>query len=394
MSLRAIKTAVAVLTATAVAVLPAGPAQADRIRDDQWHLRYLRVAEAHKISQGEGVTVAVIDTGVDPHPDLRNNLLQGTDVIAGGRGNGQGDTDSHGTGMAGIIAAHGHGNSGALGIAPQAKILPIRDETSSQAGNADNIAQGINYAVSHGARVINISSSSGPSPSLDKAVTAAVRADVLIVAGAGNKPRDFGVTFPAFLPGVLAVSATDRNSNLSNVSVTGRKIAIAAPGTDIYTTRPNGAYRAGTGTSDSAAIVSGAAALVRSKYPNLSAQEVVHRLTATAVDKGAPGRDEEYGYGILDLVAALTADVPPLATGTPSADPSPAESDPVAAPPRQPSNGSGDTLLLVAGLLLVVALAIGLLVVLSHRRRRAAGAGRVTGSAGSGGGPAAGGTDG
>jgi hypothetical protein len=137
--------------------------------------------------------------------------------------------------------------------------------------------------------------------------------------------------------------------------------------------------------------VAGAAALVRSKYPNLSAKEVVHRLTATAVDKGAPGRDEEYGYGVLDLVAALTANVPPLQTATPNADPSPSATDSVAAPPTDPSGGSTGTLLLALSVLLVIALAVGVLVVLTHRRRARAASGtrpaNGTGSA-SGTGPA------
>ncbi|GAB3945999.1 hypothetical protein GCM10027614_38690 [Micromonospora vulcania] len=94
------------------------------------------------------------------------------------------------------------------------------------------------------------------------------------------------------------------------MSVTGPEIDVVAPAVDIYSTSIDGKYRRGTGTSDATAIVAGAAALIRSKYPHLPASEVAHRLTATAVDKGPPGRDDEYGYGVIDLVAALTADVP------------------------------------------------------------------------------------
>lgn len=96
------------------------------------------------------------------------------------------------------------------------------------------------------------------------------------------------------------------------MSVTGREIDVVAPAVDIYSTSYGGNYSKGTGTSSATAIVAGAAALIRSKYPDLPAQEVAHRLTATAIDKGPPGRDDEYGYGVIDLVAALTADVPPL----------------------------------------------------------------------------------
>lgn len=364
------RAALALLCATAGAVLPAGPAHADRIRDDQWHLRYLQVAEAHRISQGEGVTVAVIDTGVDPHPDLRNNLLPGTDVIPGGKGDGRQDLDSHGTGMAGLIAAHGlGGDSGAIGTAPKAKILPIFALAKETQGDSDKIATGIKWALAHGATVISISLGGGPSPDLSVAVEEATRADVVVVAAAGNAPVDFGITFPAFFEGVVAVGATDRNGNHADVSVTGRQLAISAPGVDIYSTSYNGKYRKGTGTSNSTAIVAGAAALVRSKFPNLSAAEVVHRLTATATDKGVPGRDEEYGYGVLDLVGALTADVPPLgSSAAPSAAASAAAGTAVL-PDTGGSNDHGRTLLIAAATLVGIGLVVSLVFLRSRRGR-------------------------
>lgn len=111
---------------------------------------------------------------------------------------------------------------------------------------------------------------------------------------------------------MIAVGGVDRQGNKAEFSVEGTDVDILAPAVDIYTTSLAGRYRRSTGTSDATAIVAGAAALIRSKYPNLPAQEVAHRLTATAVDKGPPGRDDQYGYGVIDLVAALTADVPPL----------------------------------------------------------------------------------
>ncbi|GAB3065267.1 hypothetical protein GCM10027186_16350 [Micromonospora schwarzwaldensis] len=118
--------------------------------------------------------------------------------------------------------------------------------------------------------------------------------------------------YPASEPGVIAVGGIDRNGLHAAISVSGPEVDVVAPAVDIYSTSFGGKYSKGTGTSSATAIVAGAAALIRSKYPHLPAEEVAHRLTATAVDKGPPGRDDQYGYGVIDLVAALTADVPPI----------------------------------------------------------------------------------
>jgi len=377
---RATRAAVALLCATAVAVLPAAPAQADQIRDNQWHLRYLKISEAHKISQGEGVTVAVIDTGVDPHPDLRNNLLPGTVTYAGGSGDGRQDGDSggHGTGMAGLIAAHGRGKSGVLGIAPKAKILPIRDSIRKNSGKSADTVAGIHWAISQNADVINISGAMPPSIELQEAIDEAFDADIVVVAAAGNRPGDFLVQYPAAIDGVVAVGSVDRRGNHSDNSVTGDKLVIAAPGVDIVSTTKGGKYSKSNGTSNATAIVSGAVALIRSRYPDMSAKEVVHRLTATAVDKGAPGRDEEYGYGVLDVVAALTADVPPLADDTtPRATPAPspttteADNDGNAAPqPDDTGNLVATVALVGCSALVVLGLLATLLTVMLIRRRR------------------------
>ena len=148
-------------------------------------------------------------------------------------------------------------------------------------------------------------------------------ADIVIVAAAGNRPADTKVGYPAAYPGVIAAAGTDEHGNHAAVSVAGPQVVLSAPATNIVSTLNNGGYGIGTGTSNSAAIIAGAAALVRSRFPHLSAAEVVHRLEATATDKGPPGRDDEYGYGIVNLVGALTANVPPL---SPSADLTPSPS--------------------------------------------------------------------
>ncbi|WP_018789845.1 type VII secretion-associated serine protease mycosin [Salinispora arenicola] len=305
------------LIPVAVAV-PTDTPPADQVRDHQWHLSYLDVDSAHRHSQGEGVVVAVPDTGVNPHPDLRRNLLPGIDLIERSP-DGRQDTHGHGTEMAGLIAAHGRSDgSGALGIAPKAKVLPIKaiyNESDTGAVDEDNyLAVAVERAAASGAKVISISASGPFRFRLERAIKAAIAANVVVVAGVGNWPDDTRVTYPAKMEGVIAVGGVDRNGRVADISTRGPEVDIVAPCVDVYSTSFDSRYRGGTGTSNSTAIVAGAAALVRAKFPDLSAEEVAHRLTATAVDKGPPGHDEQYGHGVVDLVAALTADVPPLAT--------------------------------------------------------------------------------
>lgn len=360
---RAARACAAAGLAVTVTVAPTPAAAADEVRDLQWHLGYLGVTEAHRHSQGEGVTVAVLDTGVDAdHSDLIGAVLPGVDLTAMGGADGHTDLTGHGTGMAGLIAARGHGPaSGALGIAPRSTILPVRVRAISGAGS--HTAEGIDWATRNGARVICIASAGDPDPDLLAAIRAAHKADVVIVAAAGNLPDDSRVRWPAAYPGVIAAAGIDRQGNHAPVSVTGPEVDLAAPAVDIVSTDRGGGYGKGTGTSDATAIIAGAAALVRARYPGLSAEQVVHRLTATATDKGPPGRDDQYGYGVLDLVKALTADLAPLPGPTEAATRSPT---PAAAAPvdRGPAG-------LPPGLLVASVAMLGLLAVATvwHRRQ-------------------------
>ncbi|WSG10999.1 S8 family serine peptidase [Micromonospora sp. NBC_01739] len=319
------------------------PDGASLIRSDQWHLSYLDIQRAHLVSQGEGATVAVLDTGVDSHPDIQRNLLPGRSMITDPNG-GNTDPNGHGTAMAGLVAAHGSNNNlGALGIAPKAKILPVTTSDSKNIGDADRLALGIEYAVSQRANVISISGGGGSSTALLRAIQEARAANVVIVAAAGNTPPDSSVIYPAADSGVIAVGGIGRDGAHAATAMTGPQIDIVAPSVDIYSIDAGGKYRRSTGTSNSTAIVAGAAALVRAKYPYLPADEVAHRLTATAIDKGPPGRDDQYGYGVIDLVAALTADVPPRgfesvpATSPDAAGPTTAAAD----GPRAEGGGDG-----------------------------------------------------
>jgi type VII secretion-associated serine protease mycosin len=299
-------------------LLLASPALADVRRQKQWHLKSLDIREAHNITKGAGVTVAVVDSGVAAHSDIKNNLLPGNTFVPGEKGDGQTDEDGHGTMMAGLIAAHGTGNdNGVLGIAPASRILPVRISSLSDEGNSRTIAEGITWAASHGATVINISLVTAPGLNLGDAIKLAAEKDIVVVAGSGNKPRHSRFGYPAAWPGVLAVGASDRSGKkVASLTVTGEPMGICAPGIDIYSIGNKNDYYTSDGTSDATAIVSGAAALVRAKFPDLSAPEVIHRLQATATDIGKPGRDDECGFGVLNVVKALTAEVPPLEGGT------------------------------------------------------------------------------
>jgi type VII secretion-associated serine protease mycosin len=352
----------AATSALVVVVLTGTPALADSIRGLQWHLTALDITAVHRINQGDGVTVAVIDSGVNGnHPDLTGNVVPGTDLIAttgtGTTVNGWTDVNGHGTGMAGLIAAHGHGpgrKDGALGIAPHAKILPIRDGVGLIFSGS--VPDGIEYAIQHGVKVISISAGTGTSAVLKQAIQDAEAHDIVVIAAAGNRPGDASIAYPARYAGVIAAGATSRTGTVATVSVTGPEVVLTAPGDDIATTGHTG-YDIGTGTSYSTAIIAGAVALVRSKYPHANAAEVIQRLTATATDKGAPGRDPEYGYGVLNLVAALTATNIPAAS-TPAGPPISAAATPaapvIAAPTANAS--AGPTLRLTTGFYVAAAI--------------------------------------
>ncbi|MFC4043974.1 S8 family serine peptidase [Dactylosporangium siamense] len=287
-------------------------ASADVIRERQWHLASLGVSRAQELSMGDGVLVAVTDTGVDDrHGELAGAVVEGKEFGEGASGDGKDDTDGHGTAMAGLIAGRGLPNgAGVLGVAPRATILPAQTIHSEFGGSPTNLAAGITWAVSKGAKVICVAAVTTEYPEVRDAVAAAIRADVIVVAGVGNAPKNKQVGFPAKLPGVLAVAGTDKNGDHAAVSATGPEVVLAAPAVDIVSTGAFGKYVSGEGTSNSTAIVAGVVALVRAKFPDLSAVEVIRRLTATATDRGKPGRDDEYGYGIVNPVAALTAELP------------------------------------------------------------------------------------
>ncbi|MFD8593911.1 S8 family serine peptidase [Kitasatospora sp. NPDC059646] len=367
---------------------------ADQVRNDQWANSYFGLERVWSVSRGAGVTVAVIDTGVDAsHPDLAGSVLAGYDPS--GQGLSTKPTEAHGTKMASLIAGHGHGPDGVVGLAPDAKILPVYKDG---AGGTDAVPKGIRWAVDQGAKVVNISlggpGAPGSDPALTEAVGYAVKHDALVVGPTGNSGLG-SVESPANEPGVLAVGAIDRNGRIWPQSNYGPQTLISAPGVRIVSAGAcaGSRYCIGDGTSDATAYVSGAAALVRAKYPKLTAGQVAERLVESAKPPAAPkgGKlpDPHYGYGILSPYDALTKDIPagpeqgPLATtadaptGRTPADsgPSPAGAGPAAAgeigDPSKSAPGVG--VLLAVGGGCAVLLVVIVLVVARSRRRPAPG---------------------
>jgi type VII secretion-associated serine protease mycosin len=289
------------------------------VREDQWALKAFDAESIWKVSKGKGVVVALIDEGVDAqHIDLKGNVIEGKDFDDGGS-TAPKSGDTHGTAMASIIAGHGHGAgsaSGVMGLAPEAKILDIRDTGLSD----DPFAASIRYAVDHNASVVNISQSGGAA--LDQsvaedAIAYAVKHDVLVVAGTGNDGRE--MEYPAKYPGVVAVGGVKNNGEIWEDSAYGAETLLTAPATNIVSAGPspsgtNSLYHSGNGTSDATAYVSAAAALLRAKFPDLTAGQIANRLTKTAglpsSAKGLSLPDKHYGYGYIQPLAALTKDIP------------------------------------------------------------------------------------
>ena len=294
---------------------PVNPLVGDQVRGDEWYLRTLNIQGAWTYSTGVGVTVAVIDSGVDAtHPDLLGQVLPGIDLVDP---KGDGDTDlvGHGTTVSAIIAGRGDDSAGIIGMAPKAKILPVRvlDE-ENRYNDAIIVAKGVRWAVDHGARVINLSlGGNGFSATLSAALDYAFAKDVVVVACTGNTSAspDTEVWYPAREPGVIAVAGMEKDSNqLWSGSITGKETVVTAPATQLVGAQAGGGYWKVQGTSFAAPMVSGTAALIRSRWPTMPAGEVINRIIRTATDRGPAGRDATYGFGEINPTGALTASVP------------------------------------------------------------------------------------
>lgn len=293
---------------------------------EQPQLHGIEAPAAWRLSQGRGVTVAVLDTGVDATAaDLAGSVTAGPDYTLGADPPGYQPPYLHGTFIASIIAGHGSGpgdEDGIIGIAPAARVLSVRvildDQEpglsvyNSSARYASAIDDGIRYAAQHGAQVINMSLGTGEATrTMQSALDYAVSHGVLVVASAGNSGRPGpGLTpysYPAAFPGVISVAAVNGAGRRAPFSDRNSSVELSAPGISIIGAGPAGTYLQASGTSPASAFVAGVAALVRSAYPRLTPAQVAQALLGSTRHRPAGGYSPATGFGEVDAVAALRA---------------------------------------------------------------------------------------
>lgn len=368
------KKVVAGLAGLALTALLATPAAADSWRDEQYWLEDYGFTKAWETSMGEGVTIGVIDTGIeDSHQDLTGQVVGGYDASGTGDADGttpMGPDPNHGTMVASLIAGHGHGDppepeepddedeesddeddnsdaeedsdeeaeeedeeeaepidefgtDGILGTAPKAEILSVSvllDDNAPEAPTVDQqIADGVHWLVDQDVDVINLSLASSAQDwpeSWDDAFLHAEQHDVVVVVAAGNRASGSDIVgAPATIPGVLTVAGLDQDGNASwDASTQGITIGVAAPADPLIGAVPGDDYTQWSGTSGAAPLVSGLAALIRADDPSMTAPQVINQILETAHDGGEAGQDNLYGRGIIDAEAAVTADVPAVST--------------------------------------------------------------------------------
>lgn len=300
-----------------------------------YNLTKINISSAwESCSQGQGITVAVIDTGVDlDHSDLQANIVSGKSFVSGV--SSPDDDYGHGTHVAGTVAAVNN-NGGVIGVAPKARIMPVKVLNSSGSGSTFAVADGIEWAADNGAKVINLSlASTGNSSTLKAAVDYAYNKGVLVVAAGGNCGDSSyalnGCTYqdqpvyPGAYSNVIAVASTTSSDSQSSFSNQGSYVDIAAPGSSIYSTYKSGGYSFSSGTSMAAPHVAGLAALIWSQNSSLTRQQVWTQIRSTAQDLGTSGWDSQFGYGRINAAAAMGTLQTSAAAATTEAESAPAE---------------------------------------------------------------------
>jgi membrane-anchored mycosin MYCP len=336
------------------------------VTSEPWAQQALDFSDVWGLARGQGVTVAVVDSGVDDSPQLAGRV-SAIDLT----GTGPQDCVGHGTAVAAIIAASDMRSRGVpfTGVAPAARILSVK-VNSSENGSSATLARGIRDAAALGAGVINVSVTTADTPALRSAVDYALSRNAVIVAAGGNDGSGgTGPFYPASYPGVLSVGAVESNGALAPFSDQRSDVAVTAPGANVTSAWPGGYQTGLNGTSFATAFVSGEAALVRSHYPHLSAAGVVRTIIASADGSTGPGT----GAGLINPVQAVTTILSAVlssgkAGGSPPASPRPVA---VARAPVPDRAAREAALALTAGSLGAAVLAVlGAVVITQGRRRR------------------------
>ncbi len=396
---------------------------ADQVRQQEWWLNALHVTQAWQTTKGAGVTIALLDTGVDPaQPDLAGSVITGTDFTNSDEKLGGQFFGIHGTAMASLIVGHGHGNGdldGVAGVAPDAKLLSVRvvldagdpllSESSATSALPAAIAAGIRYAVNNGAQVIDLpldpgqnlsaltatpapmapalgtptpaetaaAAAAGGSSAEQSAVQYALSKGVILVApGGDNNTTTDAANFPASYPGVISVGAFNSNFFKAPFSSHQHYVTLTAAGNGVIAAVPSGGYTTVSSTSAASAIVTGIAALIKSQYPELAPAQVSQALTKSTVIRPANGTEDGSGFGTADAARAL-AEAGTIATPGPPRAGAGAVSNPMPAAPAPPVISDATTAklrrdgiisLIILAVLLLPTLAYGVMV---RRRVRA-----------------------
>lgn len=279
-----------------------------------WHLSKIKAADAWSASTGQGVTIAVLDTGLDAsHPDLAGRVVAGWNFYDNNANTS--DVNGHGTAVAGTAAATLNNGLGVAAVAGQAGLMPVRIADANAYAYWSTVAQGLTWAADHGARIANISYVGlADSQAVLSAANYMRSKGGLVFVAAGNNNRDEGY---AANEALIPVSATDSADAKASFSSWGSFVALSAPGVDVWTTVRGGGYQTWWGTSIASPVAAGVAALVMSRNPGLTNTQVESILFSTAVDLGVQGRDAVFGYGRVDAAAAVAA-------ASPSVTPAPA----------------------------------------------------------------------
>jgi len=269
----------------------------------EWHLQTINAPVAWNTSVGSGVTVAILDSGIDAtHPDLVGQLVPGWNFYD--NNSNTADVNGHGTMVAGVVAARGNNSIGVAGVAWGAKLMPVRVSDASGTGTLSAFANGLTYAADHGARIANLSFPVQSSSSTQAAAQYFVNKGGVVFNSAGNYAA-LDSTPPS--NSLVSVSATGSTDIVASWSSYGPYVDLSAPGVGIWTTSLGGGYSSVSGTSFSSPLSAGVAALMMSVNPSLAPSQIVSLMESTAVDLGTAGYDYSYGYGRVNAGAAVIA---------------------------------------------------------------------------------------